>query len=129
MSVPDAPSDLLSDSQRRLVALAVVLLALAVTVAVLVGTLAGLGWLLGYFSGVLWPLAVAGILALMLRPAVDWLETRLRFGRVPAVLMLYGVVEARRTELAANVHEARVEYRSGRVRRGTRANLLKEVTA
>ncbi len=92
MSVPDAPSDLLSDSQRRLVALAVVLLALAVTVAVLVGTLAGLGWLLGYFSGVLWPLAVAGILALMLRPAVDWLETRLRFGRVPAVLMLYGVV-------------------------------------
>jgi len=90
MSAFETPSRVLSDSQRKLVGFAAALLALAVILAVLVGAVAGLGWLLRYFSGVLWPLAVAGILALILRPAVGWIETRLRFRRVTAVLILYG---------------------------------------
>ena len=81
----------LSDSQRKLVGFAAALLAVAVTLALLAGAVAGLGWLLAFFSGVLWPLAVAGILALILRPAVDAIETRLKFHRATAVVILYGV--------------------------------------
>lgn len=39
------------------------------------------------------------------------------------------LIETRRSELAASVREARAEYRSGRVRRGTPADLLKELRA
>ena len=93
MSAPESGRPgLLSDTQRKLVGFAAALLALAVTLALLVGAVAGLGWLLAFFSGVLWPLAVAGILALILRPAVDAMESRLKLSRVTAVLVLYGAV-------------------------------------
>ena len=39
------------------------------------------------------------------------------------------LVEARRGELAASAREARTDYRTGRVRRGTPDDLLKELTA
>jgi predicted PurR-regulated permease PerM len=91
MSAPETPPRVLSVTQRKLVGFAAALLALAVTLALLVGAVAGLGWLLAFFSGVLWPLAVAGILALILRPIVDGIELRLKFRRVMAVIILYGV--------------------------------------
>jgi predicted PurR-regulated permease PerM len=90
MSAPEPSPSLLSATQRKLVGFAAALLAVAVTLALLVGAVAGLGRLLAFFSGVLWPLAVAGILALILRPAVDAIEARLKFHRVTAVIMLYG---------------------------------------
>src|SRR5471032_2155624 len=91
MSAPEpGRAPVLSDTQRKLVGFAAALLAVAVTLALLVGAVAGLGWLLVFFSGVLWPLAVAGILALILRPAVDAIETRLKFHRTTAVVILYG---------------------------------------
>ena len=74
---------LLTERQRRLVGFALTLLAVLATVALLAGAIWVLGWLVGRFSGVLWPLAVAGILALILRPAVDLIETRLRLGACP----------------------------------------------
>ena len=89
-SDPGRPG-VLSDSQRKLVGFAAALLAVAVTLALLVGAVTGLGKLLVFFSGVLWPLAVAGILALILRPAVDAIETRLKFHRATAVVILYGL--------------------------------------
>ena len=39
------------------------------------------------------------------------------------------LVEARRSELSASVREARADYRTGRVRKGTPADLLKELRA
>ncbi len=91
MSAPDPGTRVLSDTQRKLVGFAAALLAVAVTLALLVGAVAGLGWLLVFFSGVIWPVAVAGILALILRPVVDAIESRLKFRRVSAVVILYGV--------------------------------------
>ena len=38
-------------------------------------------------------------------------------------------IESRRSELATSVREARADYRSGRVRQGTPADLLKELRA
>lgn len=54
-------------------------------------TLVALARFVGAFSGVIWPLAVAGIAALILRPVVDLVEARLRIRRSIAVVLLYGL--------------------------------------
>ena len=61
------------------------------TLALLILAFVVLGRLLGFFSSVLWPLAVAGVLALILRPLVELLEVRLKLRRPGAVVLLYGV--------------------------------------
>jgi predicted PurR-regulated permease PerM len=94
MSAPEpAPGrpQLLTPNQTRVVAFALTLLAVVVSGYLLVRVAAGALGLIGQFSAVLWPLAVAGILAMVLRPAVDFLERRLRVRRVPAVLLIFAV--------------------------------------
>jgi predicted PurR-regulated permease PerM len=68
------------------------LLSLLAGAAALVGAFHVIGKLLALFSHVLWPLAAAGVLALILRPVVSSLETRLNGRRLTAVVVLYGVV-------------------------------------
>jgi predicted PurR-regulated permease PerM len=82
---------LLSESQREIIGFALTLLALLGSAAMLITAFAVLGRLLGFFSSVLWPLAVAGVLALILRPLVRTLEVRLKLRRLTAVILLYGV--------------------------------------
>ena len=82
---------LLTPSQRRLVGFALGLAAFVATIALLAGVFMVLSFLVGHFSGVLWPLAVAGILALIMRPVVELLETKLRLRRISAVVTLYGL--------------------------------------
>jgi predicted PurR-regulated permease PerM len=82
---------LLTPSQRRLVGFALGLAALVGTIALLAGVFLVVSFLVGHFSGVLWPLAVAGILALIMRPVVELLETKLRLRRLASVMVLYGV--------------------------------------
>ncbi|RJP47892.1 MAG: AI-2E family transporter [Desulfobacteraceae bacterium] len=84
--------EFLSPMQRRLVSIALVLLALNLIGAFLFGIFMLLQWIVVYFADVLWPLAVAGILALMLKPMVLWAEKTLRIGRVGAIILLYGLV-------------------------------------
>ncbi|RRK00459.1 AI-2E family transporter [Opitutaceae bacterium TAV3] len=82
---------LLTPTQRRLVGFALGLLALIVSISLLAGVGITLSFVVRHFSSVLWPLAVAGILALILRPVVEFLESRLRFRRPIAVVALYAV--------------------------------------
>lgn len=82
---------LLAAGQRRVVGFAVTLAALLGSGALLVASVILLGRLAGYFSSVLWPLCVAGVLAMILRPVVDMAEQRLRLRRLAAVVLLYGV--------------------------------------
>ena len=82
---------LLTDGQRRLVGFAAALFALLATVGLLVAAIRVLAWAVGRFSGVLWPLAVAGVLALILRPAVELLERSLGVRRLAAVVVLYAL--------------------------------------
>ncbi len=84
--------EFLSPLQQRLVSIALVLLALNLIGAFFLGIFLVLQWLVVYFADVLWPLAVAGILALMLKPLVLWTEKNLRVGRVGSIIMLYGFV-------------------------------------
>lgn len=82
----------LTDSQRRVVGSALTLLAFLGSIALIIAAIFVLGRLIAFFSSVLWPLAVAGVLALILRPLVHALEVRFRFRRVTSVVLLYGLV-------------------------------------
>ena len=91
---------LLTDGQRKLVGFSLTLLELLATVALFALAVWVLGWLVSRFSGVIWPLAVAGVLALILRPVVVIFEKRLRLRRLPAVFLLYALFVSFATGLA-----------------------------
>jgi predicted PurR-regulated permease PerM len=65
-----------STGQARVIWLALTGLAIAVLVALLAGLIWGLSQVLQILSPVLWPLAVAGVLAYLLDPVVDLLEAK-----------------------------------------------------
>lgn len=90
---PDpAPVSFLTASQRRTVGFTLTLAAVFGAIALTIAGFIVLGRMVGYFSSVLWPLAVAGVLALILRPVVDLFVARLRLKRPAAVVLLYGFV-------------------------------------
>jgi len=91
--VPAEPEKtFLNATQRRAIGFTLTLLAVLGAAASLIVAIVVLGRLVSFFSGVLWPLAVAGVIALILRPLVDLLEDRWRLHRLAAVLLLYSVV-------------------------------------
>jgi predicted PurR-regulated permease PerM len=81
---------LLTEAQRRVAGVALTLLSFFGSIALFVAAIYALGQLIGFFSSVIWPLAVAGVLALILRPIVDLIEARFRLQRTAAVILLYG---------------------------------------
>ena len=84
-----AQPPLLSPTQRKLTGFALGLAALVGIGWMLYLVLSGIARFVGYFSGVIWPLAVAGILALILRPVVTVFERRLKVKRPVAVVLFY----------------------------------------
>src|SRR3990172_6005267 len=80
---------LFTPGQRRVVGFALSLLAFLGSIGLLILSCWVLGRLVAYFSNVLWPLAVAGIIALILRPVVDFYQDGLRVPRLAAVIALY----------------------------------------
>ena len=44
------------------------------------------------FGGVIWSLAVSGMLAILLRPIVSFFEERVKLGRLSSILLLYALV-------------------------------------
>ncbi|MCF7686754.1 MAG: AI-2E family transporter [Cephaloticoccus sp.] len=87
----DFPKRFLTDSQRRVVGYALTMLGLLGIAALLVISFIAMGRMAAFFSGVLWPLACAGVLALMLRPIVEIGERRLGLRRMASVILLYGL--------------------------------------
>jgi predicted PurR-regulated permease PerM len=77
-----------TDKQARLIWLAVSGLACALIVALVVGAVWGLGRVLHVLSPVLWPIAVAGVLAYLLDPVVDFLQ-RKGAPRARAILVVF----------------------------------------
>lgn len=80
---------LLTPTQFKVVGFALTLFALLSSAALLVIACIVLGRLLSFFSSVIWPLAAAGVLALMLRPVLQVIENRFHVKRLPAVIILY----------------------------------------
>jgi len=87
----DPPPPFFSASQQRVIAYSLTLLAIGATLATVVGALFLLGRFIGFFSSVLWPLVVAGVLGLVLRPLVLTIEKRLHLHRPASVVLLYGI--------------------------------------
>ncbi len=82
----------LTSLQHRLVTTALAGLSLFVIFALLFALFRLLAGFVSTFSGVLMPLAVAAILAGLLRPVVFWIEKNTRLSRVAATILLYALV-------------------------------------
>lgn len=95
------PSPLLGPNQRRLVGYTIAFFCLILVVGLIAFSITVLGSLLVIFSSLLWPLAVAGVLALMLRPLVAGLQKHLRLSPLGAVILLYGFIAVVGTALLA----------------------------
>ena len=76
--------------QARLIWAAVTGVALAVIIALVVGCIWGIGEILQILGPVLWPLAVAGVLAYLLDPVVDYIE-RKGAPRTRAILSVFAL--------------------------------------
>ncbi len=87
--MPAESTPLLNPVQRKLVGYALGFAALVGIGWMLYLVLTGVARFVSYFSGVIWPLAVAGILALVLRPVITVFERRLKLNRTVAVVLLY----------------------------------------
>ena len=87
MSAESTP--LLTPAQRKLVGFALGFAALGAIGGLLLLLLTGVARFISFFSGVIWPLVVAGILALLMRPVVTYFEHRLKIRRPLAVVLLY----------------------------------------
>jgi predicted PurR-regulated permease PerM len=86
-----APAPLLSPTQRRIAGFALTFLALAVSGWLIIKLIGGTLDLVAFFSGVLWPLITAGVMALVLMPLVILLERKMRFSRLAAVIAIFGL--------------------------------------
>lgn len=89
-----SPRPWLTPGQRRLMALALSVLAALFLLSVAGLAVWGLREFIAEFGHVIWPLVIAGILAVLLRPVVDGLEHNLKLPRVRAILLLYFLVVA-----------------------------------
>lgn len=65
-----------TEKQARLIWTAVCGLSLGIILALVAGTVWSLGFVLHLFGPVIWPIAVAGIVAYLLDPVVDFIERR-----------------------------------------------------
>jgi predicted PurR-regulated permease PerM len=99
---PEQPP-LFTPMQMRLVGFALAFLAAAVSGYLIIRIIDKTLGLVGFFSGVLWPLVAAGIMALVLMPLVQVLERRLRFSRLAAVIAIFGAMLVVVTGLAVTV--------------------------
>ncbi|HRQ66040.1 MAG TPA: AI-2E family transporter [Xanthomonadaceae bacterium] len=82
---------LFSAVERRLFRYTAVLGSALLLVAMIFVVFWLLAWTLQFFYNLLVPLSVAGILALVLFPAMEFLQRHLRIGRTIAILLLYAL--------------------------------------
>ncbi|HVU27616.1 MAG TPA: AI-2E family transporter [Verrucomicrobiae bacterium] len=79
-----------TEKQLRIIWFAATGLAVAVVIALVVTAIWGLAHLLDLLSPVLWPLAIAAVVACLLSPVVDWLEKR-NVPRARAIILVFVV--------------------------------------
>jgi len=77
-----------TERQSRILWFALTALALAAVIALIAAALWGFGKILDLLSPVLWPLAIAAVVACLLSPVVDFLEAR-RVRRPQAILFVF----------------------------------------
>src|SRR5205809_5745971 len=78
-----------TEKQARILWLSLTAFAIALLVAILIMLVWGLGWVLRLLSPVLGPLAIAGVIAYLLDPVVDFLENK-KLSRPRSILVVFG---------------------------------------
>ncbi len=91
-----------TEKQAHLIWLAVTGLAIAAIVALIVMLVRGLGQVLNVLSPVIWPLAVAAVLACLLDPVVDFLQ-RKKVPRTRAIVVVFALALVIVVGLAASI--------------------------
>jgi predicted PurR-regulated permease PerM len=79
-----------SPTQSRIIWFATTFFAVGVVIALLAGCIWALGKVLHLFSPVLWPLAIAAVVAYLLDPVVDYLERR-KVSRNRAIIVVFAM--------------------------------------
>src|SRR5271170_979991 len=77
-----------TEKQSRIIWFALTGLAIAAVVALIVATFWGLARLLDLLSPVLWPLAIAAVVACLLSPLVDFFEQK-KIPRTRAIILVF----------------------------------------
>lgn len=75
--------------QARVIWFALTALAVTLTLVIVGALVWGMGRIIMALSPVLWPIAVAGVVAILLDPVVDWLSAR-KVPRLRAILLVFG---------------------------------------
>jgi predicted PurR-regulated permease PerM len=91
-----------TDKQARIIWAALTGVAIATIIGLLAGLVWGLGQVLRLIGPVLWPIAVAGVLAYLLDPVVDFLERR-KLRRPRAIALVFALALLLVLGLAASV--------------------------
>ncbi len=91
-----------TENQTRILWFALTGLAVATVIVLIVAAVWGLSRLLDVLSPVLWPLAVAAVVACLLSPLVDWLERR-NVPRTRAIILVFIVAIALVAAVLASV--------------------------
>lgn len=78
-----------SPIQKRLIAWALTGLAILILIAFVIGIVGLAAKFIAVFNTVIWPIVIALLLAMLLQPVCDFLETRLRFPRPLAILSIF----------------------------------------
>jgi len=79
--------------QSRVIWFALTGLAIATVIALMVAAVWGLGRVLDLLSPVLWPLAIAGVVACLLSPVVDFFEQK-KVSRIRAIVLVFAIALA-----------------------------------
>ena len=99
-----------SEKQARIIWFAITMFAVTVNLAIIGGAIWGLGLLIRLLSPVLWPIAVAGVVAYLLDPVIDWLTSK-GISRLRALILVFAsafvlVVSLLGTIIPGAIHEA-----------------------
>lgn len=89
-------------TQARIVWVSLTAFAIALLIAILCGFVWGLGHVLHVLSPVLWPLAIAGILAYLLDPIVDFFERR-GVSRRKSIILVFTICAVALAGLLASI--------------------------
>ena len=107
-----------TEKQAKILWTSVTALAVGVLLALIALLTLGVGWVVNALSSVLIPLAIAGIIAYLLDPIVDWFQKKRGFKRQNAIILVFciavllvgGVVGSVVPSLISQVSELTTEF-------------------
>ena len=107
-----------TEKQAKILWTSVTALAVGVLLALIALLTLGVGWVVNALSSVLIPLAIAGVIAYLLDPIVDWFQKKQGFKRQNAIILVFciavllvgGVVASVVPSLISQVNELTTEF-------------------